>query len=467
MEASLESIQSGIADNILDLIGDTPLVRLPDGFDPEVRCEVLLKIESANPGGSVKDRIALRLVRQAEARGELQPGGTIVECTSGNTGAGLCLVAAALGYRSLIVIPDKMSQEKIDTLRAFGAEVVITPSNVPSGHPEHYLQVAERLAAEIPGGWWADQFHNADNPDAHYHSTGPELWRQCDGRLSAFVAGCGTGGTITGTGRFLRQQDPAVEIIGVDPPGSVYEPYWRTGVLEEAGSYAVEGVGEDEIPGTWDRSAITGYEVVEDAESFALARRLTESTGLFTGGSAGLALAAGLRVARGRPADARVVVLVPDSGKNYLTKVYNQDWLRDNGFEPRTPAAAATVADLLRDKPRAALLPGEGLDLAWRQLADRGVRPIPVVERRDGGALLGVVDEDRLLELLAAGADLAQHTVAEALVAAPELLPAAAPWRAALEALAQREPVLVEDEQGWTSLDRRDILRGLPRLRHD
>ena len=458
---------SRIVDSILDLVGETPLVRLPSGFEPGVRCEVLLKIESANPGGSVKDRIALRMVRQAEGRGELQPGGTIVECTSGNTGAGLCLVAAALGYRSLIVIPDKMSQEKIDTLRAFGAEVVITPSNVPSGHPQHYLKVAERLAEELPGAWWANQFDNPDNPDAHYHGTGPEIWEQCGGRVDAFVAGCGTGGTITGTGRYLREQDPAVQVIGVDPPGSVYEPYWRTGQLSEAGSYAVEGVGEDEIPGTWDREAITGYEVVEDAESFALARRLTERTGIFTGGSTGMALAAALRVARRLPDDARVVVLVPDSGKNYLTKVYNHDWLRDNAFVARTPAAEATVADLVRDKPRAILLPDETLDLAWRQLADRGVRPIPVAASRDSRELLGVVDEGRLLELLASGADLAQHPVAGALLPPPEVLAAGAPWRAALEATSRAEPVLVEDALGWTSLDRRDILRGLPRLRHD
>ncbi len=462
----MTSKQSGIVDSILDLIGDTPLVRLPASFAPELRCEVLLKIEAANPGGSVKDRIALRMIRQAEARGELTPGGTIVECTSGNTGAGLCLVAAALGYRSLIVIPDKMSQEKIDTLRAFGAEVVITPSNVPSGHPDHYLKVAERLAAGIPGGWWANQFYNPDNPDAHYHSTGPELWAQCEGRLDAFVAGCGTGGTITGTARYLREQNPAIRTVGVDPPGSVYEPYWRTGELEEAGSYAVEGVGEDEIPDTWDRSVITDYEVVEDAESFALARRLSETTGIFGGGSAGMALAAALRVARRLPEGSRVVVLIPDSGKNYLTKVYNQDWLKDNAFLEPVAAERATVADLLRDKPRTALLPSETLDLAWRQLADRGIRPIPVVAARDDRELLGVVDEAALLRLLAAGEELADHAIADHLLPAPAVLEAGAPWRAALEALAETEPVLVADADGWTSLDRRDILRGLPRLRH-
>ncbi|RMH03574.1 MAG: pyridoxal-phosphate dependent enzyme [Planctomycetota bacterium] len=403
MTTSLAGANRGIADNILDLIGDTPLLRLPPSFAPGVEAEILLKFEPANPGGSVKDRIALAMIRGAEERGELRPGGTVVECTSGNTGAGLCLVAAALGYRSLIVIPDKMSQEKIDTLRAFGAEVVITPAHVPAGHPEHYLKVAERLAASIPGAWWANQFGNPDNPGAHYRTTGPEIWAQCDGRLDAFVAGCGTGGTITGTGRFLRERNPAVRIVGVDPPGSVYEPYWRTGELPAAGTYAVEGVGEDEIPDSWDREVVTDYEVVDDAESFAVARRLARETGIFVGGSAGLALAAGLRVGARLGAGKRVVVLIPDSGKNYLTKVYDPDWLRDNGFLDRVPAAAATVGDLVRRRPRAALLPEETLDLAWRQIADRGVRPLPVVAARPDGELLGVADEDRLLELLAAG----------------------------------------------------------------
>ena len=462
----MESTRSGIVDSILDLVGETPLVRLPAGFDPAVQCEVLIKLESANPGGSVKDRIALRMVREAEARGDLRPGGTIVECTSGNTGAGLCLVAAALGYRSLIVIPDKMSQEKIDTLRAFGAEVVVTASNVPSHHPDHYTQVAGRLAAGIEGAWWADQFQNPDNPEAHYRSTGPELWCQCNGRLDAFVAGCGTGGTITGTGRYLREVQPAVRIVGVDPPGSVYEPYWRTGELAEAGSYAVEGVGEDEIPGTWDRTVITDYEVVEDAESFALARRLAKETGIFGGGSAGMALVAALRVARTLPADARVVVLLPDSGKNYLTKVFSEDWLRDNRLLPATAAGSATVGDLLRDKPRGVVLLDDSMTVAWKQVADRGVRPVPVVASREGGELRGVVDEEALLRLLAEGADLDGLRVADHLLPAPAPLSAAAPWREALDALAAAETVLVEDDRGWTSLDRRDLLRGLPRLRH-
>lgn len=454
-----------VVDSILDVIGDTPLVRLPSSFEPGVTAEVLLKLEFANPGGSVKDRIALRMVREAERRGLLRPGGTIVECTSGNTGAGLCMVAAALGYHSLIVIPDKMSQEKIDILRAFGAEVVIAPSNVPSGHPQHYTAVAERLAGVRPAAWWANQFENCANPDAHYFGTGPELWAQCEGRLDAFVAGAGTGGTITGVGRFLREQDPAVRIVGVDPPGSVYEPFWRCGELPAAGCYAVEGVGEDEIPGTWDRGVITDYEVVDDASSFAMARRLAAETGILAGGSGGMALVAALRVARRLRHAARVAVLIPDSGRNYLSKVYSEDWLRDHRLLPGPAAASAKVADLVRERPRGAVTPADTLEWAWRQFAERGVRPLPVVAAA-GGELLGILDEDRLFALLAAGAALAEHPVAEALAPPPPVLAAAAPWREALAALAGREAVLVADARGWTALDRRDLARALPRLRH-
>ncbi len=454
-----------IVDSILELVGATPLVRLPRAFFPELEAEFLLKVESLNPGGSVKDRIGKRMLLQAVERGDLRPGGTVVECTSGNTGAGLCMAAAALGYRSIIVIPDKMSQEKIDLLRAYGAEVVVVPSNVPSGHPQHYTRVAARIARETPGAWWADQFHNPDNPDAHFESTGPELWEQCEGRLDAFVAGCGTGGTLTGTARYLRERDPRIRCVGVDPPGSVYAHYWKTGELGEAGPYAVEGVGEDEIPGTWDPSVISDYEVVADSDSFAMTRRLARETGIFVGGSSGMVLVAAARVARRLASGARIVVLLPDSGDRYLSKVYNRDWLRDGRFLPPVPAATATVAELLRDRPAGAVKPEDDLLTAWKQLGERGIRPLPV-QAEERGPLLGVVDEAGLVERLASGQALERHTVGELLLPPPPTLASSAPWREALRVLADQECILVEQDGNYLAFDRHDLIRALPRLEH-
>ena len=458
-------VSKSIHDSILTAIGETPLVRLPTGFEPGISCEILLKVEFMNPGGSIKDRIGLFMVREAERNGHLKPGGRIVECSSGNTGAGLCLVAAALGYPITIVIPDKMSQEKIDVLRAYGADVVVTPANVPIDHPDHYTQKARRIAEETPGAWWPNQYHNPDNTEAHYRTTGSEIWRQCDGRLTAFVAGAGTGGSLAGVARYLKEQDSSVRVVGVDPPGSILADYWKTGELVEPGFYLVEGVGEEEVPAAWDPEVVDDYLVVKDADSFAMARRLALATGIFGGGSTGMNLVAALEVARELPADARVVTLVPDSGRAYLSKVYSEDWLRDLGLLPATPSADATVADLVRDGARAWVKPGETLYWAARHLGERGVRPLPVVEK-EGGPLLGVVDEEKVLELLAAGEDLAPLFVRDYLAEAGPVLDASASWREALTALADHERVLVREDGGWAPLERRDVLRALPRLDH-
>ncbi len=464
MKTSQGRRAAGTVDTILEAVGGTPLVRLPSGFDPEVRCEVLIKVESVNPGGSIKDRIAIHMVNEAERTGLLKPGGRIVECSSGNTGFGLCMVAAARGYAITIVIPDKMSAEKIAALRALGATVVVTPSNAPIHSPLHYTKTAERLAREC-GGWWPNQYHNPDNIQAHYLSTGPEIWEQCGGRLTAFVAGAGTGGTISGIGRYLKEMDPAVRVVGVDPPGSVLAHWWRTGELTTSAPYAVEGVGEEEIAAAWDPSVIDEYHVVADRDSFLMARRLARATGIFGGGSTGMNLFATLAVARGLPPEARVVTLLPDSGRAYLSKVYSEDWMRDQRYLPMVPAAQACVGDLLHDRGTAQVLLSDSLTWALRQTGERNVRPLPV--RNEKGECVGVLDEAAMLRRLAAGDALETLKVAQHLAPPPPLLRADAPWREALSALEHREAVLVQRADGsLVPLDRHDLLQSLRRLEH-
>lgn len=459
------SEKTRICDTILEAIGNTPLVRLPKSFAPEVKCEILLKVDYLNPGGSMKDRIALHMVQEAEKKGLLKPGGRIVECTSGNTGAGLCVVAAALGYDITLVIPDKMSSEKISALRALGADVVVTPCNVDIEDPMHYTKVAGRIAAETEGAWWPDQYHNRDNTDAHYYSTGPELWEQCGGKLDVFVAGAGTGGTLSGIARYLKEQDPKVHVVGVDPPGSILAHYWEHEEVCESGPYAVEGVGEEEVPGAWDPHLVDAYEVVPDGESFAMARRLAAETGIFPGGSGGMNLVAALKIAKDLPADARLVTILPDYGKAYLSKVYSEDWLRDFGYLPQVGASVAKVRDLMREKNTAVLFSIDSVAWAVRQAGERGVKPLPVQEGL-GGELLGIFNEDRALELLTAGEDLNQMHVSECMSPAPPILDPAAPWQDAVDALKEHSAVLVNVRGEYRSLDRRDLLQALKRLDH-
>lgn len=315
------------ARNVTDLVGNTPLVRL-NSVTAGIRATVLVKVEYFNPGGSAKDRIASRIIDAAERSGELQPGGTIVEPTSGNTGTGLALVALQRGYRMVFVVPDKFDGEKVAVLRAFGAEVVITPTNVPPEDPNSYYSVSDRLAREIPGAFKPNQFANPNGPRSHYETTGPEIWRDTDGLVTHFVAGIGTGGTISGTGRFLKEASAGlVTVVGADPAGSIYSG----GPLH---GYHVEGVGEDFWPATFDPTVVDSYEQVEDAESFALTRRLAREEGLFVGGSSGMAVAAALRTARDLDENDVVVVLLPDHGRGYLTKVFDDEWMRERGFDP-------------------------------------------------------------------------------------------------------------------------------------
>jgi cystathionine beta-synthase len=325
-----------VAESPLALIGHTPMVRLTK-VGGDVRCDVIAKLETTNPGGSSKDRPALTMVEAAEAEGLLGPGSTIIEPTSGNTGVGLAIVAAQRGYKCIFVMSDKMAPEKIDVLRAYGAEVVVCPTAVPPEHPDSYYSTAERLTRETPNSFRPDQYSNPNNPRAHYEATGPEIWAQTKGHVTHFVAGAGTGGTISGVGRYLKEQNPAIRIIAADPQGSVYSG--------GAGRpYLTEGVGEDFWPKNYDPSLVDEVIAVSDADAFAMAREVTQREGLLIGGSGGTAVAAALRVARDLPEDAVVVVLIPDSGRGYLSKVFNDTWMTDFGFlRPRDEMDAGDV----------------------------------------------------------------------------------------------------------------------------
>jgi cystathionine beta-synthase len=391
------------AEHIADLVGDTPLVRL-GAVAADVAPLVLAKVEYLNPGGSVKDRIALRMVEAAERSGELRPGGTIVEPTSGNTGVGLALVAQRKGYHCLFVCPDKVGEDKRNVLKAYGAEVVVCPTAVPPDHPGSYYSVSDRLAREIDGAWKPDQYSNPENPASHYHSTGPELWAQTDGRITHFVAGIGTGGTITGTGRYLKEvSDGRVRVIGVDPVGSVYSG--GTGR-----PYLVEGVGEDFWPPNYDRRICDEVVPVSDGDSFTMTRRLAREEGLLLGGSCGMAVVGALQVAGRADPDAVVVVLLPDGGRGYLGKVFNDSWMASHGFLP-PDSSGATVADMLlrKDGTLPQLVhthPNETIAEAVTILREFGVSQMPVVAAEPpvmAAEVVGAVSERTLLHALFTG----------------------------------------------------------------
>jgi cystathionine beta-synthase len=389
-----------VYDSVVELIGNTPLVRLST-LAAGLPADVVAKVEYLNPGGSVKDRIAERMIDAAEASGELQPGGTIVEPTSGNTGVGLAIVAQKRGYSCVFVCPDKVSQDKINVLRAYGAEVVVCPTAVPPEHPGSDYTVSGRLVRERPGGWKPDQYSNPNNPLSHYETTGPEIWRQTDGRVTHFVAGVGTGGTISGVGRYLKEvSGGAVRIIGADPEGSVYS----------GGSgrpYLVEGVGEDFWPETYDKTVCDEIVAVSDADSFALTRRLAREEGLLVGGSCGMAAVAALRVAAAAKPGDLVVVLLPDSGRGYLSKIFNDDWMADYGFL-MTGGAVETVGQVLSRKGAQLpefvhVHPSETVREAIDILREYGVSQMPVVKEEPpvmAAEVIGSVVERDLLDAL-------------------------------------------------------------------
>lgn len=396
----LEVEPYGIHESILDTIGNTPLVKLKKvtrGYRPTV----LAKVEFFNPGGSVKDRIGITIVEDAERRGDLKPGGTIVESTSGNTGAGLAIAAAVKGYRAVFVMPDKMSEEKIRLLRAFGARVVITPTAVAPEDPRSYYNVAKQIVAETPGAILANQYHNMVNPESHYFTTGPEIWKGTGGTVTHFVTGMGTGGTISGTAKYLKEQNPNIKVIGVDPIGSLLHEYFYTGKLGEAFTYKVEGIGEDFLPSTTDFDYIDDIVQVNDRDSFLMTRRLVREEGIFCGGSCGTAVVGALQVARNLNEDAVVVVILPDSGSRYLSKVFNDDWMRENRFLDYGLLGETLVGDILeRAGPRDLILSRPDhtkLDVI-DQMKQNNVSQLPVVDSE--GGYLGVVTERDLLNHL-------------------------------------------------------------------
>lgn len=392
------------SDSLVELIGNTPLVKLRSVVgDKADQPLVLAKVEYLNPGGSVKDRIAVRMIDAAEQSGELKPGGTIVEPTSGNTGIGLAIVAQQRGYKCIFICPDKVSGDKIDTLRAFGAEVVVCPTAVDPADPRSYYSVSDRLARETPGGWKPNQYANSNNPRSHYETTGPEIWEQTEGRITHFVAGVGTGGTISGTGRYLKEVSGGrVQVIGADPEGSVYSG--GTGR-----PYLVEGVGEDFWPTTYDRTVCDRIVAVSDAASFAMTRRLAREEGMLVGGSCGMATVAALEVAKDAGPDDVIVVLLPDGGRGYLSKIFNDKWLSDYGFSD-TPGEE-TIGDVLRAKSgdTPSLVhghPNETVRDAIDILREYGVSQMPIVRAEPpvtAGEVVGSVSERALLEALFAG----------------------------------------------------------------
>ena len=404
-------------DNVTDVVGGTPLIRL-NSVTKGVPGTVYAKCEFMNPGGSVKDRIGLAIVEKAEREGALKPGGTIVEATSGNTGVALAMVAAIRGYRCIFTMPDKMSQEKVKLLRSFGADVVIVPTAVPPDHPEHYTQKAASIAKNTPGAVLADQFYNEANPQAHYETTGPEVWEQTDGKVTHFLAGSGTGGTITGVGRFLKEQNPDVRIIGVDPVGSILKTFFETGEMSEGAPYKVEGLGSDTIPGALDMSVTDRWFAVSDAEAFSMTRRLCREEGLFTGGSSGLLVHAAVEIAKEtNDPDAVFVTLLCDWGEHYLTKLYDDDWMRENGFLRRSHRSIHDVITRKgADVPELVTVdPTTSVRVALSTITSFDVSQLPVVL---DGECVGSLTEGELMSTVIENPELLDRPV-ESVMTAP------------------------------------------------
>ncbi|CAN5776663.1 cystathionine beta-synthase [soil metagenome] len=448
-------------DSVLDLIGWTPLVRMRRVTEG-IRTPVYGKLEFMNPGGSVKDRIGPAIIEAAEAAGELRPGGTIVEGTSGNTGVGLALAATKKGYRCIFTIPDKMSQEKVRLLKAFGAEVIVTPTAVAPDHPDNYVVMAKRIASETPNAILANQFYNQANPEAHYRTTGPEIWEQTEGRVTHFVSAAGTGGTITGVGRYLKERNPKIRIVGGDPVGSIIRGYSETGTAGESAPYKMEGIGQDKIPGTLDMSVVDEWRSVDDRTAFALARRLTREEGLFVGGSTGLIAHVALQLARESDnPDACIVFIMCDTGERYLSKLYNDEWMRENQLiEPSRVNAGVMVEmkDLGAPGEIVSVLPDTLVRRALALITEHNISQLPVVV---DGDCIGHISEPNLMAHVLENPAALDHPIQEMMDAPLPVVDSHLDLQAVTRLLTRQNPAVLIRRDGTLSgiITRYDVLR--------
>ena len=432
--------------NILEAIGHTPLVRL-NRIAKDLKPQIYVKAEFMNPGGSVKDRIGMTMIHDAEKRGLLKPGGTIIEGTSGNTGMGLALVAAVRGYKCVFTTTDKQSKEKVDLLKALGAEVIVCPTAVEPEDPRSYYSVAKKLAREIPNSYYPNQYDNPMNPEAHYLTTGPEIWEDSEGKITHFVCGLGTGGTISGAGKYLKEKNPAVKIIGVDPYGSLYYDFVKTGTTIKAKTYVVEGIGEDFFPTTMNLKILDDIIQVNDEESFVVARRLAKLEGLLTGGSGGGCLSGALRLAKNLGPSDFLVVLLPDTGMRYLSKVYNDEWMRERGYVDA--AMQITVAEVVKAKHAAGKVrelviarPYQTVFHALKSMQDQDISQIPVFEENTP---IGTIYEDQILNLALQGKDLRKLVVREVMSNPLPQVPKTAPVERVTHILSHENPAVFVD----------------------
>jgi len=439
--------------NILEAVGDTPLIRL-NRIAKDLKPQIWVKAEMLNPGGSVKDRIGITMIDDAEKKGLLKAGGTIIEGTSGNTGMGLALVAAVRGYKCVFTTTDKQSKEKVDLLKALGAEVIVCPTAVEPEDPRSYYSVAKKLAREIPNSYYPNQYDNPSNPEAHYHTTGPEIWEASEGKITHFVCGIGTGGTISGVGKFLKEKNPKVKIIGVDPEGSLYYDFHKTGKVTKARTYVVEGIGEDFFPSTMDMQILDDVIQVNDEECFVVARRLAKLEGLFTGGSGGGCLSATLRLAKDLGPQDFVVALLPDTGMRYLSKVFNDEWMRERGYFEAT--VAITAADIVNAKGRSGKArelviarPYQTVFHALKTMQEQDISQIPVFEEN---LPIGTVYEDQILTLALQGKDLRKLVVREVMSKPLPLVPKTAPVERITYILSHENPAIFV-EMGESKLE--------------